>query len=91
MFFKNTANKLTFNTFLSGTPARDYIMQDTTYDKQIARAVNMIRDADYVLLGAGMSTAAGAQYGGSFFEERFGEFQKIYGKNPYRGEAHNQQ
>ena len=85
MLFKNKANKLTFNAFLSGTPARDYIMQDTPYDEQIARAVNMINDADYVLLGAGagMSTAAGAQYGGKFFEEHFGEFQKIYGKNPY--------
>ena len=85
MLFKNTANKLTFNTFLSGTPARDYIMQDTPYVEQIAQAVKMIKDADYVLLGAGagMSAAAGAQYGGKFFEERFGEFQKIYGKGPY--------
>ena len=85
MLCKNTANKLTFNAFLSGTPARDYIMQDTPYDEQISQAVKMINDADYVLLGAGagMSTAAGAQYGGKFFEEHFGEFQKIYGKNPY--------
>ena len=85
MLCKNKANKLTFNAFLSGTPARDYIMQDTPYDEQISQAVKMINDADYVLLGAGagMSTAAGAQYGGKFFEEHFGEFQKIYGKNPY--------
>ncbi len=33
--------------------------------------------------GAGMSTAAGAKYGGKFFEENFAEFQKIYGKGPY--------
>ena len=85
MLYKNRSNAITFNNFLSGMPARDYIMQDTTYDEQIARAVNMIKAADYVLLGAGagMSTAAGAQYGGRFFEEHFGEFQKIYGKNPY--------
>lgn len=85
MLCKNKANKLTFNAFLFGTPARDYIMQDTPYDEQISQAVKMINDADYVLLGAGagMSTAAGAQYGGKFFEEHFGEFQKIYGKNPY--------
>ena len=85
MLFKNTANKLTFNTFLSGSPARDYIMQDTPYAEQIAQAVKMIKDADFVLLGAGagMSTAAGAQYGGEFFEKHFGEFQKIYGKGPY--------
>jgi len=88
MFSKNSTNKSTkisFNTFLSGAPARDYIMQDTHYDEQIAQAANMIRNADYVLLGAGagMSTAAGAQYGGKFFEEHFGEFQRIYGKDPY--------
>lgn len=76
MFSKNSTNKSTkisFNTFLSGAPARDYIMQDTHYDEQIAQAANMIRNADYVLLGAGagMSTAAGAQYGGKFFEEHF--------------------
>ena len=85
MLCKNTANKLTFNAFLSGAPTRDYIMQDTPYDEQIAQSIKMINEADYVLLGAGagMSTAAGAQYGGKFFEEHFGEFQKIYGKNPY--------
>ena len=45
----------------------------------------MIHNAEYVLIGAGagMSTAAGAQYGGKFFEENFGEFQKKYGKGPY--------
>ena len=88
MFSKNSTNKFTkisFNTFLSGTPARDYILQDTPYDEQIARAVEMLRDADSVLLGAGagMSAAAGAQDGDRFFEEHFGEFQKIYGNGPY--------
>ena len=84
-FNRENKRQVTFERFLSGAPARDYIMQDTPYDEQIARAVKMINDADYVLLGAGagMSTAAGAQYGGKFFEEHFGEFQKIYGKNPY--------
>lgn len=77
--------KITFESFLCGTPARDYIYQDTPYDAQIKSAAEMIRDADYVLIGAGagMSTAAGAQYGGKFFEENFGEFQKKYGKGPY--------
>ena len=85
MLFRNKANAITFQNYLSATPARDYIMQNTPYAEQIARAVDMIKDADYVLLGAGagMSTAAGAQYGGRFFEEHFGEFQIIYGKNPY--------
>jgi len=77
--------KMTFQSFLSGTPARDYIFQNEEYDRQIERAAGMIREADYVLVGAGagLSTAAGAQYGGRFFEENFGEFQKKYGKGHY--------
>ena len=77
--------KITFESFLSGVPAKDYIIQNTPYEDQISNAAQIIREADYVLLGAGagMSTAAGAQYGGKFFEEHFGEFQKVYGKNPY--------
>ena len=77
--------KMTFERFLSADYARDYIWQEEPYAGQIARAAAYIRDADYVLLGvgAGMSTAAGAEYGGKFFEEHFGEFQKIYGRNGY--------
>lgn len=77
--------KMTFQSFLSGTPARDYIFQDEEYDRQIERAAGMLREADYVLVGAGagLSTAAGAQYGGRFFEENFGEFQEKYGKGHY--------
>ena len=30
-----------------------------------------------------MSAAAGAQYGGDFFEKNFGEFQRKYGNDPY--------
>lgn len=77
--------KITFESFLCGIPARDYIHQDAAYERQISDAAKMIRDADYVLIGAGagLSTAAGAQYGGKFFEENFGEFQEKYGKGPY--------
>ena len=77
--------KISFETFLCGIPARDYIYQDTAYEQQIRDAADMIRNAEYVLIGAGagMSTAAGARYGGKFFEENFGEFQKKYGKGPY--------
>ena len=77
--------KITFDSFLCGTPAGDYIYQDTDYKKQVRDAAAMIRNAEYVLIGAGagMSTAAGAQYGGKFFEENFGAFQKKYGKGPY--------
>lgn len=82
---KFTNPKITFESFLCGTPARDYIYQNTDYDEQIENAAQMIHNAEYVLIGAGagMSTAAGAQYGGKFFEENFGEFQKKYGKGAY--------
>ncbi|MDY3250003.1 MAG: Sir2 silent information regulator family NAD-dependent deacetylase [Candidatus Choladocola sp.] len=82
---KSPNKKITFEAFLCGTPAKDYINQYTPYDQQIKDAAEMIRNAEYVLIGAGagMSTAAGAQYGGKFFEENFGEFQKKYGKGPY--------
>lgn len=77
--------KITFETFLCGVAAKDYINQNTPYKEQIKEAAEIIMEADYVLIGAGagMSTAAGAQYGGRFFEENFGEFQKKYGKGPY--------
>ena len=77
--------KMTFQSFLSGNPAGDYIFQSEEYDRQIERAAGMLRDADYVLVGAGagLSIAAGAQYGGRFFEENFGEFQEKYGKGHY--------
>lgn len=82
MKFRN--QKITFESFLCGIPARDYIYQNTAYDQQIREAAKMMRNAEYVLIGAGagMSTAAGAQYGGKFFEENFREFQKKYGKGP---------
>ena len=85
MFNRNIRKKMRFSDFLSGEYARDYIHQTTPYAEQIERAAELIREADYVLIGAGagMSTAAGAEYGGKFFEENFAEFQEIYGKGPY--------
>ena len=85
MFNRNTKKKTRFSDFLSGEYARDYINQDLPYEEQIERAAGLIREADYVLLGAGagMSTAAGAEYGGRFFEENFAEFQAVYGRGPY--------
>ena len=78
-------SKYTFESFLSGTPARDYIFQKTDYEVQVRVAAEMISDADYILIGAGagMSTAAGAVYGGKWFEENFKEYQEKYGKGPY--------
>ena len=85
IFNRSTKKRTSFQRFLSAEYARDYINQDRPYAEQIDRAAQAIREADYVLLGAGagMSAAAGAEYGGRFFEEHFAEFQKIYGKGPY--------
>ena len=77
--------KITFQTFLSGTPARDYIFQKIPYEEQIMQAAQMIKEADYVLIGAGagLSTAAGAVYGGTWFDENFKEFKERYGNGTY--------
>lgn len=84
-FNRNSKKKMSFERFLSAEYARDYVHQREPYEEQIRSAAAMIRQADYVLLGAGagMSAAAGAEYGGAFFEENFAEFQKAYGKGPY--------
>lgn len=79
-------HKITFQTFLSGTPARDYIFQKTpTKNAMIMQAARHDTKADYVLMGAGagLSTAAGAVYGGTWFEENFKEFKEKYGNGPY--------
>lgn len=85
MFERNKRKKIRFTDFLTGAYSRNYIQQTAPYEEQIQRAADYIRRADYVLLGAGagMSTAAGAEYGGKFFEENFAEFQALYGKGPY--------
>ena len=77
--------KITFESFLYGMPSRDYIHQQADYDTQIQAAARKLKQADYVLIGAGagMSTAAGAKYGGTFFEDHFAEFQERYGKGSY--------
>ena len=77
--------KITFQNFLSGVPANDYIFQKIPYEEQLEKAAQMIKEADYVLMGAGagLSTAAGAVYGGKWFQENFKEFQEKYGNGPY--------
>ena len=67
--------------FLSGTPARDYVYQETPYEEQVRRAAGLLNRADAVLIGAGagLSTAAGLVYGGRRFTENFGEFIERYG------------
>lgn len=54
MKLKKLSNqKITFESFLCGISARDYIYQDINYDKQIRNAAIMIHNAEYVLIGAG--------------------------------------
>lgn len=74
----------TFQTFLSGMPARDYVFQQLPYDEQIKRTAKMIKEAEFVLIGAGagMSTAAGFTMDGPRFIENFKEFIDKYG-GPY--------
>lgn len=73
-----------FQTFLSGTPARDYVFQQIPYEEQIRQAAKLIREADYLLIGAGagLSAAAGLTMGGSRFTDNFKEFIERYG-GPY--------
>ena len=77
--------KITFQNFLSGVPANDYMFQKIPYEEQLEKAAQMIKEADYVLMGAGagLSTAAGVVYGGKWFQENFKEFQEKYGNGPY--------
>lgn len=77
--------RITFENFLSGIPARDYIFQKAPYEDQISQAAKMIQEADYILIGigAGMSIAAGAIYGGDWFKENFADFCAKYGNGPY--------
>lgn len=46
-------SKYTFEKFLSGIPARDYVFQDTDYNGQIKQAKNIIEESNYILIGAG--------------------------------------
>lgn len=72
---------MTFYDFLSGTPARDYVFQNTPYEEQIRSAAEAIQEAEYILIGAGagLSAAAGLTYGGKRFEDNFPEFIEKYG------------
>lgn len=72
---------MTFQKFLCGMPARDYIFQKMPYEEQIQEAARMIREADYILIGAGagLSAAAGLTYSGKRFTDNFPEFIEKYG------------
>ena len=73
--------KVDFSRFLSGIPARDYIFQDIPYEEQIRHSSELLKNADAVIIGAGagLSTAAGLNYGGQRFSDNFQEFINRYG------------
>lgn len=73
--------KMTFESFLCGIPARDYVFQKTPYEEQIKEAAKAIGEADCILIGAGagLSAAAGLTYGGKRFTDLFPEFIIKYG------------
>ncbi|MGN0154703.1 MAG: Sir2 silent information regulator family NAD-dependent deacetylase, partial [Lachnospiraceae bacterium] len=81
MMKKSNTEKAEFTQFLYGVPAEDYFFQNNPYVEQIENAVNLIKDADIILIGAGAgtSTAAGLTYSGTRFTENFGEFIEKYG------------
>lgn len=72
---------MNLNNFLYGSPATDYIFQEMSYEEQIKLASTYIKNADYILIGAGagLSSAAGLTYSGKRFEENFKEFIDKYG------------
>lgn len=78
--------KVEFQQFLDGNIANDYIFQRESFEKQIEKAAEQIETSSVILIGAGagMSTAAGLEYGGKRFTENFAEFIEKYGKTYMR-------
>ena len=72
IFKKIRKGHVDWRNFLCGTPANDYIFQKDTYEYRIDRAVEYIRNADCILIGAGAgaSTAAGISMGGKRFTDK---------------------
>lgn len=80
--FKNIRKKhVNWQSLLSSTPSRDYVFQKEPYEEQIRRAVDQIRDAEGVIIGAGagLSAAAGLTYSGKRWTDNFREFIEKYG------------
>ena len=51
------------------------------FQKRINKAKELIRNADFVLIGAGagLSTSAGFEYNGETFNKYFADFKQKYG------------
>lgn len=73
--------KINHTTILNEMPTSDYIFQDIPYKEQIKHATALIKESEYILIGAGagISTAAGLTYNGKRFTDNFSEFIKKYG------------
>ena len=56
-------------------------MKDIPYEEQIEQVSTLIKETDFILIGAGAgaSTAAGLAYSGKRFTDNFGEFIEKYG------------
>lgn len=81
MFELGKKRKMTFEQFLSGIPAGDYVLQKASYDEQIKKSAEILKESDYILIGAGagLSAAAGLTYSGKRFTDNFSEFIEKYG------------
>lgn len=82
MFGGRRKEHVDWHQFLCGTPSRNYMFQTVDYKEQMKNAIEMIKNADAVIIGAGAgaSAAAGITYSGTRFTENFAEFIEKYGK-----------
>ena len=77
VFKKIRKSHVDWRDFLCGTPASDYIFQKDAYEEQIENAVNFIKDADAVIIGAGAGASTAA---GLWWKEIYRSFCRIYRK-----------
>lgn len=72
--------QINWNEYLSAAPAGNYIRDNTSYEEQLKKAADLIKNADSILIGAGagLSAAGGLVYSGSRFKENFSDFIKKY-------------
>lgn len=78
---ENKKKHTDWTKLLYSIPAKDYIIQNITYEDKIKSAAALIKEADAILIGAGAgaSAAAGLTYSGKRFTENFAEFIEKYG------------